>query len=66
MTNPLNSSPKGEIQPTATDTTNVVQPTAEQLAQIEADKLALQSEYTRTRQALIESSVELSKANQLT
>ena len=66
MTNPLNSSPNGEIQPTATDTTNVVQPTAEQLAQIEADKLALQSEYTRTRQALIESSVELSKANQLT
>lgn len=63
MTNPVNSSPNGEIHSTATDTTNVVQPTAEQLAQIEADKLALQSEYTRTRQALIESNVELAKAN---
>lgn len=56
MTTILNSSPSGEIQSNATDTTIVVQPqaTPEQLAQIEADKLALQSEYTKTRQALIE------------
>lgn len=59
MTNILNSSPNGEIQSPATDTTNVVQPNA----QLEADKLALQAEYTRTRQALIEVSVEQAKAN---
>lgn len=63
MTIPLNSSTNVEIQPTATDTTNVVQPTAERLAQIENDKLALQGEYTRNRQALIETSVELAKVN---
>ena len=62
MTIPLNSSTNVEIQSNATDTT-IVQPTAEQLAQIEADKLSLQSEYTRNRQALIEASTELAKAN---
>lgn len=59
MTNILNSSSNEEIQSTAVDTTNVVQPNA----QLEADKLALQAEYTRTRQALIEVSVEQAKAN---
>lgn len=53
--------PLVEIQTPATDTTVVVQPqaTPEQLAQIEADKLSLQSEYTKTRQALIEYAVKV-------
>lgn len=47
--------------------TNVENPPAgqtlspEQLAQIEADKLALQSEYTRVRQALIETTATVAK-----
>lgn len=55
--------PDKEIQTNAMDTTNVVQPqaTPEQLAQIEADKLALQSEYTRNRQSLIEATTLLAK-----
>lgn len=64
MSDILNNSPTGEIQSQATDTTPaVVQPqaTPEQLAQIEANRLSMQSEYTKSRQALIEATTLLAK-----
>lgn len=50
-----------EIQTIVEDTPSVQPLTPEQLAQMEADKLALQSEYTRTRQALIETTATVAK-----
>lgn len=62
MTTIENSSPTGEILNTD-GTPNGQALTPEQLVRIEADKLALQSEYTRTRQALIEATATIAKAD---
>lgn len=60
MTTVQNSSSSEEILKT-NETPNGQALTTEQLAQIEADKLALQAEYTRNRQALIDTTAMVAK-----